>query len=152
MITILWGCLGVAVAAEAHVSDATVTKVRSLVEDDTPRLKKVFEDLHQHPELAFLETRTSAIVAKALKQLGFDVTTGVAKTGVVAVLRNGDGPVVAYRADMDANAVEEATGLPYASHEHATRADGLTVPVGHQCGHDAHLTWMLGMAKAMVAM
>jgi hippurate hydrolase len=155
MIAIVLGCGSVALGADAvhpHVSDATVAKVRSLVENDTPRLQEVFQDIHQHPELGFMETRTSAIVAKALKSLGFDVTTGIGETGVVGVLKNGDGPVVAYRADMDANAVEEATGLPYASHVRVTRADGLEVPVAHQCGHDAHTTWMLGMAKAMVAL
>jgi hippurate hydrolase len=77
---------------------------------------------------------------------------GIGKTGVVAVLRNGAGPTVMYRADMDANAVEEATGLPYASKVRVKREDGSESPVAHTCGHDAHVTWMLGMAKAMVGL
>jgi hippurate hydrolase len=99
-----------------------------------------------------METRTAAIVAKNLKALGYQVTTGIGGTGVVAVLKNGDGPVVMYRADMDANAVEEATGLPFASKVRVKREDGAEVPVAHMCGHDAHVTWMLGMAKALSAL
>jgi hippurate hydrolase len=89
------------------------------------------------------------IVSNELKSLGYDVITGIAKTGVVAILKNGDGPVVMYRADMDALAIEEKTGLPYASIKKVTNHDGVEVPVGHLCGHDAHTTWMLGMAKVM---
>jgi hippurate hydrolase len=122
------------------------------IDGDTARLTAIFKDIHQHPELGFMEKRTAAIVAKELKDLGFDVKTGIGKTGVVAVLKNGAGPIVMYRADMDANAVEEATGLPYASKERVLRADGTESPVAHMCGHDAHVTWMLGMAKAMVSM
>jgi hippurate hydrolase len=99
-----------------------------------------------------METRTAAIVAKELKALGFTVTTGIGGTGVVSVLRNGDGPTVMYRADMDANAIEEATGLPYASKVRVKRQDGSEVSVGHMCGHDGHVTWMLGMAKALTGM
>jgi hippurate hydrolase len=138
--------------ALAAVPLALAAQARAAVEADTPRLTAIFKDIHQNPELGFMETRTAAIVAKELKALGFKVTTGIGGTGVVAVLTNGDGPVVMYRADMDANAVEEATGLPYASKVRVKRADGAEVPVAHLCGHDAHVTWMLGMAKALVGM
>jgi amidohydrolase len=128
-----------------------VSKASSLVDSDNARLQTIFKDIHQHPELGFSEKRTAGIVAQQLKDLEFEVTTGIGKTGVVGVLRNGSGPIVMYRADMDANAVEEITGLPYASKVRVKREDG-EVPVGHMCGHDAHITWMLGMAKAMVKM
>jgi amidohydrolase len=124
-------------------------KIGAVINADETRLKEMFKDIHQNPELGFMEVRTAAIVAKELRTLGFDVKTGIAKTGVVGILRNGSGPTVMYRADMDANAIREETDLPYASKVRATRADGVEVPVGHMCGHDAHIVWMLGMAKAM---
>lgn len=124
----------------------------ALIDSDTARLEALYKDLHQHPELGFTETRTAGIVARELQALGFEVQTGIGRTGVVAVLKNGVGPAVMYRADMDANAVEEASGLPYASKVRVRREDGSESPVGHMCGHDAHVTWMLGMAKAMVAL
>lgn len=120
-----------------------------MAQADSGRLVEIFKDLHQNPELAFMEVRTSAIVAKELKALGYEVTTGIAKTGVVGILKNGNGPVVMYRADMDCNAVKESTGLPFASTKTMLNASGLDVPVMHACGHDAHLTWMLGAAKIM---
>lgn len=138
--------------AASHVTPQMQQKVSSLVDADTNRLVTTFKDIHQHPELGFMETRTAGIVAQELKALGFEVTTGIAKTGVVAILRNGNGPTVMYRADMDANSIEEKTGLPYASKVRVRNENNQDVPVGHMCGHDAHVTWMLGMAKAMVAM
>ncbi len=130
---------------------AAMDRIVSLVDQNGDRLINMFKDIHQHPELGFMETRTSAIVAKELKALGFEVKTGISKTGVVGILRNGDGPKVMYRADMDANAVAETTGLPYASTKRVER-NGEEVPVMHACGHDAHTIWMLGVAKAMVAL
>jgi hippurate hydrolase len=140
--------------AEAGVTTASpiMSRAVAVVDSDSARLEALFKDLHQHPELGFTETRTAAVVAKEFKALGFQVQSGIGKTGVVAVLKNGAGPVVMYRADMDANAVEEATGLPYASKVRLRREDGSESPVGHMCGHDAHVTWMLGMARAMVAL
>jgi len=102
--------------------------------------------------LQFNETRTAAIVAKELKALGYEVKTGIGKTGVVGILRNGDGPKVMFRADMDALPVKEETGLPYASTKQAALPDGSETYVMHACGHDSHTTWMLGLAKAMVAL
>ncbi len=124
-------------------------RIMSLVDRD--RLVTIFKDIHQNPELGFMETRTAGIVAKELKTLGYEVKTGIGKTGVVGILRNGDGPKVMFRADMDSNAVEEVTGLPYASKKRMMRNEE-EVPVMHACGHDAHTTWMLGLAKAMVAL
>ncbi|MFD5326864.1 amidohydrolase [Streptomyces sp. NPDC127092] len=114
-------------------------------------LEAFYEDLHRHPELGFLETRTAANVAKQLGTDGFEVLTGVGRTGVVGVLRNGDGPVVLLRADMDALPVKEQTGLPYASTDTQTGLDGKTVPVAHACGHDVHVTCLLGAARLLAA-
>lgn len=149
----LAGAMSVALApASAEVAPQLVAKTKAAVDTDNARLTAIFKDIHQNPELGFMEKRTAAIIARELQGLGFDVKTGIGGTGVVGVLRNGEGPVVMYRADMDANAVEEATGLPWASKVRVTREDGSEVPVAHMCGHDAHVTWMLGMAKALVGM
>lgn len=134
------------------ISPALLAKVNQLVDADAARLTEVFKDLHQHPEIAFTETRTAAIVAKELKRLGFSVTEGIGKTGVVGVLKNGPGATVWFRADMDSNAVAEATGLPYAAKAKQRLADGSEIDAMHACGHDAHTTWMLGLAKTMVAL
>ena len=109
-----------------------------------PHLETLYTDIHSHPELSAQETRTAAIAARHLRESGFDVTSGVGKTGVVGVLRNGDGPTVMLRADMDALPVAEATGLPYASKVTAKDKDGHDVPVMHACGHDMHVTWLVG--------
>ena len=139
-------------SAEAPIPAALIAKVNTAVATDTPRLIAIFKDLHQHPEIAFTETRTAAIVAKELKALGFIVTEGIGKTGVVGVLKNGPGPTVWFRADMDSNSVREATGLPWAATAQQRLADGSEIDVMHACGHDAHVTWLLGLAKTMVAM
>src|SRR3954463_9280620 len=111
-----------------------------------PDLESVYKDIHSHPELSMQEMRTAGIAADRLRAAGYDVSTGIGKTGVVGMLRNGDGPVVMLRADMDALPVEEATGLPYASKVTATDSTGKTVPVMHACGHDIHVTWLIGTA------
>jgi hippurate hydrolase len=109
-----------------------------------PDLEAVYKDVHSHPELSMQENRTAHMAADRLRAAGYEVTTGVGKTGVVGLLRNGDGPTIMLRADMDALPVKEATGLPYASSITATDSDGKTVPVMHACGHDMHLTWLIG--------
>src|SRR6202051_4643032 len=114
-----------------------------------PDLAELYKDVHSHPELSMQETRTSALAADRLRAAGFEVTGGGGKTGVVGLLRNGEGPTVMLRADMDALPVEEATGLPYASKVTATDQDGNTVPVSHMCGHDMHVTWLVGATKLM---
>jgi amidohydrolase len=130
---------------------AYLDRIVSLVDQDRDRLVTIFKDIHQNAELGFMETRTAGIVAKELSVLGYEVKTGIGKTGVVGIFRNGDGPKVMFRADMDANAVAEATGLPYASTKRVER-NGQEVPVMHACGHDAHTTWLLSLAKTMVAL
>ncbi len=131
---------------------AQTNKVKQLAYADSSRLVEMYKDLHQNPELGFMEVRTSGIIAKELKALGYEVITGIAKTGVAGILKNGDGPIVMYRADMDCNSVKEITGLPYASTKIMKKQDGTETPVMHACGHDAHVTWMLGIAKIMVTL
>ena len=112
-------------------------------------LADFYRDLHQHPELSLQEHRTARLVADALWPLGFEVTEQVGGTGVVGLLRNGDGPVVMLRADFDALPVEEQTGLPYASTDRARGQDGAEVPVMHACGHDMHAACLLGAAALL---
>ncbi|MDP9229896.1 MAG: amidohydrolase [Bacteroidota bacterium] len=144
--------LTVIILTVATLQAQTTKQVKQMAYADSLRLVEIFKDIHQNPELAFMEIRTSGIVAKELKTLGYEVITGIGKTGVVGILKNGEGPVVMYRADMDCNAVKEVTGLSYASNKTMTKEDGTEVPVMHACGHDAHVTWMLGIAKIMIAL
>jgi amidohydrolase len=109
-----------------------------------PDLEALYKDVHAHPELSMQETRTGGLAADRLRAAGYEVTTGIGKTGVVGVLRNGNGPTVMLRADMDALPIAEATGLPYASEVKAKDRDGNTVLVGHMCGHDMHVAWLVG--------
>ncbi|MFI2752818.1 amidohydrolase [Cellulomonas sp. P22] len=114
-----------------------------------PSLVDLYKDIHSHPELGFQVQRTAGMVADRLRDLGFDVTTGIGKTGVAGVLKNGPGPVALLRADMDALPVKEDTGLPYASTATATDESGKVVPVAHACGHDLHTTCLLGAAQVL---
>ena len=114
-----------------------------------PNLEDLYKDVHSHPELSMQETRTAGLAAGHLRAAGYEVTTGVGQTGVVGVLRNGDGPTVMLRADMDALPVKEATGLPYASTATVADREGKTVPVAHMCGHDMHVTWLAGATKLL---
>ncbi|HET7592524.1 MAG TPA: M20 family metallopeptidase [Rhodanobacteraceae bacterium] len=114
-----------------------------------PDLKALYKDVHSHPELSMQESRTSGLAADRLRAAGFEVTTGIGNTGVVGLLRNGDGPTVMLRADMDALPVEEATGVAYASTVTASDPDGKSVPVMHACGHDMHVTWLAGATALM---
>ncbi|WP_324749787.1 M20 family metallopeptidase [Sphingomonas sp. LY54] len=109
-----------------------------------PELEAAYKDVHSNPELSMQEHRTAALAAKHLEENGFEVTSGVGKTGVVGLLRNGDGPTVLLRADMDALPIQEATGLDYASKVTAEDADKACVPVSHVCGHDMHVAWLMG--------
>lgn len=114
-------------------------------------LADLYRDLHAHPELSFQETRTAGIVAGRLRELGVETATGVGRTGVVGVLRNGPGPTALLRADMDALPVLERTGLEYASTARGVDRDGHEVPIAHACGHDVHVTCLLGAVAELVA-
>ena len=125
---------------------AMSSAARSLTADD---LGAVYRDLHRYPELSFQEERTAGVVAERLRALGYETTTGVGRTGVVGVLRNGDGPTALLRADMDALPMQEKTGLPYASTVRGVDHEGHAVDVFHACGHDVHVACLLGAAAEL---
>jgi hippurate hydrolase len=119
---------------------------------DMPSLMALYRDLHANPELSMQEVKSAAKMAAEAKKLGFTVTTGVGKTGVVAVMKNGPGPVLLLRADMDGLPVVEQTGLPFASKVKATSVAGTESGVMHACGHDTHMTAWVGAARRLAAM
>jgi hippurate hydrolase len=122
-----------------------------VLDREYPHLDALYKDIHAHPELGFQETETAAKLAKEMRAIGFEVTEHVGKTGIVAIYKNGPGPLVLVRTELDALPMEEKTGLPYASH--ATQLyRGHETPVDHACGHDIHMASWVGTAKAMVAM
>src|SRR3954468_8111661 len=126
-----------------------VSAVLARLDAVRPWQEQLYRDVHQHPELSHQEQRTAGLVAGRLRGDGFEVHEKVADTGVVGVLRNGDGATVLLRADMDALPVREAAGLPYASQVTATDSDGNQVPVMHACGHDVHVTCLAGAAQLL---
>jgi hippurate hydrolase len=114
-----------------------------------PDVDALYIDLHRSPELGFQEVQTAGKLAARLKALGFDVTTGVGKTGIVGILKNGAGPTVMLRTELDALPVEEKTGLPFASTVVTKNAAGQSTPVMHACGHDLHMAAWAGTARLM---
>ena len=135
-------------AAEPDVKAA----VRAKVAAELPSLRAIYEHLHAHPELSFMEANTAALMAKELRALGIDVTEKVGRMGVVGVLRNGPGPTVLLRTDMDALPLKETTGVPYASTAIVKDLQGRDQPAMHACGHDVHMTILIGAARTLVAM
>jgi hippurate hydrolase len=136
------------VAGAADVAGTRAAIDRSL-DAQYPHLKAIYEDIHLHPELGFQEARTAAKLAGEMKALGFEVTEGVGKTGIVALYTNGPGPTVMIRTELDALPLEEKTGLPYASHAKQTLR-GVETPVMHACGHDIHMAAWVAVAKTML--
>ena len=137
--------------APAQVSSGTsVFPSSQQVNAIYPEIEKLYIDLHRNPELAFHEQRTAAELAERVKALGYDVTTGIGGTGIVAILKNGPGPTVMLRTELDALPIEEKTGLPFASTVKTKNAAGETVPVAHACGHDLHMSAWAGTAELMV--
>jgi amidohydrolase len=133
-------------------SPAAADPIRDGVKADLPSLMTIYRDLHANPELSMQEVKTAAKLAAEMKRLGFTVTSGVGKTGVVAVLKNGPGKTLLIRADMDGLPVEEKTGWAFASKVRATGVEGIESPVMHACGHDTHMTSWIGTARRLVAM
>jgi hippurate hydrolase len=112
-------------------------------------LEGIYKDIHANPELSMQERRTAGIVAAWLRQRGYEVTEGIGGTGVVGLLRNGDGPTVLLRADMDALPMKEGTGLPYASQASGTDRFGQETAIAHSCGHDMHVAWLMGVTRIL---
>ncbi len=160
-------------AAERFDVAAAKQRINVVLDKDYPELDALYKDIHAHPELAFQEARTSALLAARMRALGFQVIEHVGGTGVVALYRNGAGPTVLVRTELDALPMEEKTGLPYASRVQATWTErpgivltpdqkgdrkprimmpGATTFVAHSCGHDAHMAWWVGTAEALLAM
>ena len=135
--------------AGTRVADSPVARVLSGLDALRPSQEELYRSLHQHPELPHQEVTTAATAADALRDAGYDVHDGIGSTGLVGILRNGDGPTVLMRADMDALPMKEETGLPYASTAHGTDAAGNAVPIAHACGHDVHVTSLVGAARLL---
>ncbi|MEO6360252.1 MAG: M20/M25/M40 family metallo-hydrolase, partial [Sphingomicrobium sp.] len=141
-----------AAAAMTLSAPADAAPLRDAIASDMPQLMALYRDLHQHPELSMLEVRTSAKLAGEARKLGFDVTEKVGGTGVVAVMKNGNGPVLLIRADMDGLPLEEQTGLPFSSKVRATARSGVESGVMHACGHDTHMAGWIGTARRLSAL
>ena len=147
-------CIGISMPGFAQQTP------QQLAEAELPSLLTIYKDIHTHPELSTQEQRTAALLAKELKAVGCDVTENVGKFdkpdqkcfGVVGVMKNGDGPVVLVRTDLDALPVQEETGLPYASKVVTKNEKGDDVHVMHACGHDAHISMIIGVARSLAKM
>src|SRR5579863_3023881 len=138
-----------AFAGSGASQTAWTTPATAEVDAIYPDIEALYIDLHQNPELAFQEVQTAAKLAARVKAFGYDVTTGVARTGIVAVLKNGSGPTAMLRTELDALPVEEKTGLPFASKVVVKNASGESTPVMHACGHDIHMSAWVGTARLM---
>ena len=138
-------------AALALAAPAAAQTLGSEVQKQMPSLMAIYKDFHANPELSFMEVRSAGILAAEARKLGFEVTEKVGGTGVVAVMKNGPGPVVLVRADMDGLPVTEQTGLPGASKVRVTTKEGVETGVMHACGHDTHMTAWIGVARLMAA-
>src|SRR6266850_1630793 len=145
-------CVATLLPAHAELDVARLkAAIEASVEADYPRLDALYKDIHAHPELAFEEVKTAARLAAEMRALGFDVTEKVGKTGLVAIYKNGDGPTIMVRTELDALPMEEKTGLAYASHD-KTIWQGRETFVAHSCGHDIHMASWLGTAKTLVGL
>ncbi|HET9337324.1 MAG TPA: amidohydrolase [Sphingomicrobium sp.] len=139
-------------AVTSLAAPAGAATLNEAVRADMPQLMTLYRDLHANPELSMQEVRTPARLAAEMKKLGFAVTEKVGKTGVVSVLKNGPGPVLMLRADMDGLPVVEQTNLPFASKIRATARSGVETGVMHACGHDTHMAAFIGTARRLAAM
>src|SRR5580698_7623940 len=143
------------VAASPVHAELDVAKLKAgiekSVEADYPKLDALYKDIHAHPEIAFQEVKTASRLASEMRALGFEVTEKVGKTGLVAIYKNGDGPTIMVRTELDALPMEEKTGLPYASHD-KTVWNGRETFVAHSCGHDIHMASWGGTAKTLVGL
>ena len=136
--------------AELDVA-ALKNTITTSIANDYPKLDALYKELHAHPELAFQEEKTAARLAAEMRALGFEVTENVGKTGLVAIYRNGDGPTIMVRTELDGLPMEEKTGLDYASRD-KTNWNGREVFVAHSCGHDIHMASWIGTAKTLLGL
>ena len=143
-------CLALPAHAELDVP-ALKSAIEASVDSDYDHLDALYKDIHAHPEIAFQEVKTAAKLASEMRALGFDVTEHVGITGLVAIYKNGSGPTIMVRTELDALPMEEKTGLPYASRE-KTVWEGRETFVAHSCGHDIHMASWVGTAKTLVGM
>ena len=125
--------------------------IETSIASDYPKLDALYKELHAHPELAFQEVKTAARLAAEMRALGFEVTENVGKTGLVAIYKNGDGPTIMVRTELDGLPMEEKTGLDYASRD-KTNWNGREVFVAHSCGHDIHMASWVGTAKTLLGL
>lgn len=138
--------------AHAEIDAASLKQsIEAAFEGDYPKLEALYKDIHAHPELAFQEEKTAAKLAAEMRAIGFEVTEEVGRTGLVALYRNGDGPTIMVRTELDALPMEEKTGLPYASRDKTTW-QGRETFVAHSCGHDIHMASWVGTAKTLVGL
>jgi amidohydrolase len=148
--------------AEGRVSGSASSKTETTADSSVARVlagqdgikdwqEDVYRTMHQHPELSNQEQHTAATAADALRKAGYETHDKIGSTGVVGILKNGDGPTVLVRADMDALPIKEETDLPYASTDHQTDSSGQVVPVAHACGHDVHVASLMGAARLLAA-
>ncbi len=140
-----------AMGAIALPNAANADTIKQAISADMPSLMTLYRDLHANPELSFQEYKTAAKLAAEARKLGFVVTEKVGQTGVVAVMKNGAGPVVMIRADMDGLPVEEQTGLPFASKRRGVSKSGTESGIMHACGHDTHMSAWVGAARQLAA-
>lgn len=145
-------CVATLLPAYAEIDVASLqAAIEKSVEADYPKLDALYKEIHAHPELVFEEVKTAARLAAEMRALGFEVTENVGKTGLVAIYRNGDGPTIMVRTELDALPMEEKTGLAYASHD-KTSWNGRETFVAHSCGHDIHMASWVGTAKTLVGL
>lgn len=145
-------CAATLSSAHAEMDVAGLTAaIEKSVEADYAKLDALYKDIHAHPELAFGEVKTAAKLAAEMRALGFEVTEKVGKTGLVAIYKNGDGPTIMVRTELDALPMEEKTGLDYASRD-KTVWNGVETFVAHSCGHDIHMASWVGTAKTLVGL
>jgi amidohydrolase len=145
-------CSLLSLPARAELDVAKLkTTIEASVENEYPKLDALYKDIHAHPEIAFQEVKTAAKLAAEMRAIGFEVTEQVGRTGLVAMYRNGAGPTVMVRTELDALPMEEKTGLPYASRDKTTW-QGRETFVAHSCGHDIHMASWLGTAKTLVSL
>jgi hippurate hydrolase len=150
IIVLLLPAMSVA-TSQPFDADAVKTQIEASIDRSAPNFDRIYKQLHAHPELAFQETKSAKLLADAMRKLGFDVTERVGTTGVVAIYRNGPGPVVMVRTEMDALPLEEKTGLPYASRARQV-IEGKETFAAHACGHDVHMVWWIATAEVLVTM